>query len=410
MSSTKAASVGKTPARVIREVQPRIINTKTDTRDILAHAMRETKKRGLDDYFIVDVDAHHVEEDSWSEILDYLDDPVMRSYADSCQLWDPPGSGLLPGTPGMRFQDVAGRIPHQAARRETVEDTSVHRDVTLSRRAMDSMGINNMVLFPQNLLLLGLHQQPDVEVALSFAYNRWLTEKILPQEPRLKALIYLPACSPEACIKTIEEFGETKGVVGFSIVSVRNLSIHRNAYMPMLSMLEERGYPLCFHAAHNWGDSAMRLTDRFISMHALSFVLCNMVHLTNWLVHGLPERFPKLKPIWIESGLAWLPFMMQRLDNEFLMRPSEAPLLKRRPSEYIKEMYFSTQPIETTDMALLESTLTAINAETQLLYSSDWPHWDFDLPNTILDIPFLTDQAKRNILGENARRVFNLPG
>ena len=49
-----------------------------------------------------------------------------------------------------------------------------------------------------------------------------------------------------------------------------------------------------------------------------------------------------------------------------------------------------------------------INAETQLLYSSDYPHWDMDLPSTIYDLPFLTEQAKRNILGGNARRVFNL--
>ena len=49
-----------------------------------------------------------------------------------------------------------------------------------------------------------------------------------------------------------------------------------------------------------------------------------------------------------------------------------------------------------------------INAETQLLYSSDYPHWDFDLPSTIYDLPFLTEQAKRNILGGNAMKVFNL--
>ena len=49
-----------------------------------------------------------------------------------------------------------------------------------------------------------------------------------------------------------------------------------------------------------------------------------------------------------------------------------------------------------------------IGAETQLVYSSDYPHWDMDLPSVIYDLPFLSMQAKRNILGENARKLFKL--
>jgi len=122
----------------------------------------------------------------------------------------------------------------------------------------------------------------------------------------------------------------------------------------------------------------------------------------------LPERFPRLPVIWIESGLAWVPFLMQRLDSEYMMRSSEAPLLKRRPSEYIAEMYFTSQPLERSNLKLTEATFDAIHAETQLLFASDWPHWDFDLPNSITSLPFLNERAKRNILGFNAARLFNL--
>jgi uncharacterized protein len=125
-------------------------------------------------------------------------------------------------------------------------------------------------------------------------------------------------------------------------------------------------------------------------------------------MNGLPERFPKLKLMWIESGLAWIPFLMQRLDSEYMMRSSEAPLLKRRPSEYMAEMYYSSQPLERSNLDLTEATFKAMKAETQLLFSSDWPHWDFDLPNSITTLPFLDEQAKRNILGLNAARLFNL--
>ena len=134
----------------------------------------------------------------------------------------------------------------------------------------------------------------------------------------------------------------------------------------------------------------------------------SLIHLTNWVINGLPERFPKLKLVWVESGLAWIPFIMQRLDHEFMMRVCEAPMLKRPPSEYIREMYFTSQPLERSNMKLLEATFDAMKAETQLLFASDWPHWDFDPPSSITTIPFLTEQAKRNILGLNAARVFNL--
>ena len=57
----------------------------------------------------------------------------------------------------------------------------------------------------------------------------------------------------------------------------------------------------------------------------------------------------------------------------------------------------------------MECTFRMINAETQLLYSSDYPHWDFDLPSTIYDLPFLSEKAKHNILGGTAARLFKLP-
>jgi predicted TIM-barrel fold metal-dependent hydrolase len=173
--------------------------------------------------------------------------------------------------------------------------------------------------------------------------------------------------------------------------------------------LQERDLPLGFHAAFTWTDQSLQLCNRFIGVHALGFSWCNMLHMTNWITNGMPERFPKLKTVWIESGLAWIPFLMQRLDNEFMMRTSDCALLKRKPSEYMREMFYTSQPMEMVDnRKALELTFEMINADTQLLYSSDYPHWDMDLPSTIYDLPFLSEDAKRNILGGNAQRLFKL--
>jgi predicted TIM-barrel fold metal-dependent hydrolase len=194
------------------------------------------------------------------------------------------------------------------------------------------------------------------------------------------------------------------------VTTVRShMAVNDNAYMKVYRAIEERGLVLSFHSGPNWGEPIFRSCNRFISVHALGFTWYNVLHLTNWVINGMGERFPKLPVIWIESGLAWIPFLMQRLDHEYMLRPSEAPLLKKLPSDYMRDMYYSSQPMERVDMKAMECTFRMINAETQLLYSSDYPHWDFDLPSTISDLPFVSEKGKHNILGGTAARLFKLP-
>ena len=121
------------------------------------------------------------------------------------------------------------------------------------------------------------------------------------------------------------------------------------------------------------------------------------------------ERFPDLPVIWIESGISWIPFLMQRLDTQYRMRSSECPMLKKLPSDYMRDMYYTTQPMEMPDdIELLETTFRAMNAETQLLWASDYPHWDMDIPSVIWDLPFIDEDAKKNILGRTAQKIFNI--
>ena len=386
------------------------IDVYTDTRDVLAHAKKNALLRGLDDWFICDVDAHHMESVHWAEIVQYIEDPVIRDNAlryQSERVGGPPFG--LNGDLGLRYQSVGGRIPHQDGTRETVAETSVHRDVTLTRRAMDSLGIDNMVVFPTPMLFLGMHPQPEMEVWLGRAYNKWLIDRVLSADDRIKSLAVIPFNTPKEAERAVAEFGDKKGIIGFCIASTRYKPVHHNDYMRFYAMVQETGKPLAFHAGYHWHDPSLATVNRFLGMHALGFTWCNIVHMTNWIINGIPERFPRLKSVWVESGLAWVPFLMQRLDDQYLKRQSEAPLLKRLPSDYMREnCWYTTQPMETVHPKALQNTLEMINAETQLLFASDWPHFDFDLPQMIFDQPFLSEAAKRNILGLNAARIFNL--
>jgi predicted TIM-barrel fold metal-dependent hydrolase len=374
-----------------------------DTTQALAHAAEQAVQRKYEDFLIVDVDSHHYESEAFAEIAEYIEDPVLRQNAGHQALTKP---GIDTGNGS--FQELNGRIIRYRGRRKEKVPPTPHRDITLMRRWMDAMGTDIACLFPTPMLNLSLSPNVAMQTGLAWAYNRWLCERILAEEPRIKSMIYLPFHDPAACIRTVEYFTGKPGVIGFMVTSTHHRSVFENDYISLYSMLQERGFPLAFHSATG-SEPGLRLFNKFFGVHALGFCWHNMVYLTNWIINAMPERFPKLKTIWIESGLAWVPFLMQRLDNEYMMRSSEVPMLKRKPSEYMREMYYSSQPMEMVDnRESLELTFKLINAETQLLYASDFPQWDMYLPSTLYDLPFLGERAKRNILGGNAQRLFNL--
>jgi predicted TIM-barrel fold metal-dependent hydrolase len=385
----------------------RVAVEELNTTRLLAHAKKQAQQRKFDDMLIVDVDAHHNENECLDDILPFIENEVVRQLALASRA---KGRGSLVPSMAIGFQDMGGRITRYPLRSSEKTDKGKLRDVQLGHRWMDAMSVDYSCLFPTLMLSIGLHPDSEMEVELCWAYNRWLTEKALPDsDGRFYSMLSLPLSEPDAAMRQIETFADRKGVAGFMITSVRGQPVHHNRHMKVFRALEERGLPLSFHSAINPMEPVFKTLNRFASVHGLGFPFYNILHVTNWVTNGISERFPELKVIWIEGGLAWIPFLMQRLDHEFMLRPSEYPLLKKRPSDYMRDMYYASQPMETVDREALECTFRMINAETQLLYASDYPHWDFDLPSTIYDLPFLSEKAKHNILGGTAARLFKLP-
>ena len=178
-------------------------------RKLLAHASRQAKERDFGKFPIIDVDSHHYENESMSEILDYMDDPVLRHLALSARQANAKGNGMMPT--GVGYQDMGGRVTRYPLRHMEKAEGDKHRDVTLTKRWMDAMGVDVAVMFPSPMLQLGVHPQVEVEVALARAYNRWLTERVLAHEPRIRSMLYLPFNDPDASFRMVQEMGRKTG-------------------------------------------------------------------------------------------------------------------------------------------------------------------------------------------------------
>ena len=351
----------------------RVTVEELNTSRLLSHARKQAVQRKFDDMLIVDVDAHHYENAHFGDILPFMENEVFKQLSQSTRTSTRSRGTFTPQTIG--YQDMGGRVTRYPMRgTESTGDSKGHmRDIELGHRWMDAMSVDYSCLFPTGMLSIGLHPQTEMEVELCWAYNRWLTEKVMPESGgRFFSMLTLPFSDPDACFRQVEAFGERKGVGGFMVTTVRNnLAVNDNRYMKVYRAIEERGLVLSFHSGPNWGEPIFKSCNRFLTAHALGFSWYNIVNLSNWVINGMGERFPKLPVVWIESGLAWVPFLMQKLDHEYMLRPSEAPLLKKKPSDYMRDMFYSSQPMEIQDMGALECTFRMINAETQLMYSSD---------------------------------------
>jgi predicted TIM-barrel fold metal-dependent hydrolase len=94
---------------------------------------------------------------------------------------------------------------------------------------------------------------------------------------------------------------------------------------------------------------------------------------------------------------------MWGLDAHWKQLRQEMPQLRELPSTYLKrQMFYTTQPIEEPGSPKdLIQTYAQIGGETQIMFSSDSPHWDFDNPFVILPGSTAAD-LKRRILRDNA--------
>ena len=104
------------------------------------------------------------------EIVDYIEDPVMRDQYRIYQgLWPHRHRLRRPGS----YQNLGGRLTSPSRRAQGKTPTSPHRDInTLIKRWMDAIGIDIACMFPTPMLQLGTCPRIDVETAIARAYNR----------------------------------------------------------------------------------------------------------------------------------------------------------------------------------------------------------------------------------------------
>ncbi len=139
----------------------RVTVDELNTTRLLAHARQQAHQRKLDDMVIVDVDAHHYENEHMKDILPFMENDVLRQLSMAQGAKGGRGT-LMPQQIG--YQDIGGRVTRYPLRASERFEADRHRDVQLGDRWMDAMSVDYSCLFPTGMLNIGLHPQKEMEV------------------------------------------------------------------------------------------------------------------------------------------------------------------------------------------------------------------------------------------------------
>ncbi len=272
--------------------------------------------------------------------------------------------------------------------------------------ALEWGGMDTTILFPTNLLGYGNIFDPDYMTALCRAYNDYVAEEWLKASPRLRAVSLMPLLQVEESIK---EMRRTITELGFSGVTVPAHGFGGLGDRKYDPFYEEAQALDCLVAVHGSTPEYMRF-NKFIQKHTASFPMSNMLQLVHMTYEGVFERFPNLRVGYLETGCTWVPFFMNRMDEEWEKRGHrEATACKNSPSEYIRSdnVFFHAEPSEDLVPQVVE-----ILGENSLFYASDWPHWDNEYPDNVSQFwnrDDLSFSAKKAILSDNTRRMYGMP-
>lgn len=246
-------------------------------------------------------------------------------------------------------------------------------------------------------------------VALCKAYNDYFLKEWTDFDDRYRYAIIVPSRDPEASCEEIVRLGKERSVAAVNL-AVLSIPAGSRYYHPIYSEADRLGLPIYFHptALDSYAAWAPAPTtaDCYTEEKA-NFALIGEAIVTDLILSGTLERFPNLKFVLAEYGFAWAVPLMWRLDALWSGLRAEVPWVKKLPSEYIREQFaFTTQPLPLPGHDSELDQLVAMLGYGSLMFSSDYPHWDNDMPS--MTFRTLPEDARRKIYWENASKIFRV--
>jgi uncharacterized protein len=317
----------------------------------------------------VDIDVHHMPKD-WSEVEAYLP-----------ERW----RGYRPVSPP--FPLLGTTFNHGNMRGNAYpEDGPPGSDYQMTCEQLLDPARTYRCVLTHNIGQFPLHTNQYFMRDVCRAANDWNVDTWLSHDDeRLHSAIVVPSGLPEEVPHEVKRLADHPKLSAILIAAnPLGRPLGDPLYHPVFEAGEEHGLPITVHVdpapvltsiQRVGGESTNRI------QWASQIALNAHQYISSMLVHGVFEKYPSTRVLLKEFGIAWLPWLMWRLDDQYDRLREESPWVKKWPSEYIREhIKLATQPVEEGQRVgdVAELLMMVEGIEDLLCYSSDYPHATMD--------------------------------
>jgi predicted TIM-barrel fold metal-dependent hydrolase len=256
--------------------------------------------------------------------------------------------------------------------------------------------------------------------AMCRAWNRWAYEfhggESGWNDGRTRPLASIATGDIELAMKEVTWAAE-HGFVGLTLGNAPvygpkvwgNLEYNDPDFEPLWALVEETGLPITFHVSTGRDPRAVGGNGGAIINYVCHSMETTIEPLVQMITSGAFERHPRLLAGLVESGIGFVPWLLETMDyaykaHHFWVRP----VIPRTPSEYFREHCFATFQEDHAGLRLVEE----LDLVDNVMWANDYPHHEGSWPHSAEAIErtmnHLTDESRARILGLNAARVFDI--
>jgi len=290
---------------------------------------------------------------------------------------------------------------------------------------LDHLGLSAQILFP-NAMGFGATEffrnvkDPVLRNLCATLYNDALVELQHDGQGRLFPMAVVPFWDIDAAVAEVRRAKEM-GLMGLAMCDTPEMAdapaLHDKHWDPLWSTVAEVELPVNFHVGSGKGGARSYTSpwpgmsmEQFMTVMPADLFLSNGQTIANLIISGLLDRYPTIQFISSESGVGFIPFLLEALDYQYVEAGLEAAgTLELKPSEYFERQIHTSFWFEQRSLAHSIDLL----GDRNIMFETDFPHPACLYPEPgqrgrdhVADLP---EASQRRLLYENAMELYRLP-